>query len=98
ACTVAGNVAVTFDEVLKTNLGKTIKVEGSIAALGNWNAVSAPALSAAQYASTNNLWTYTVSLPADTTFQYKFIDVSSDGTATWGLVRAVRVVEIHYGR
>ncbi|KAK2016985.1 starch binding domain-containing protein [Colletotrichum eremochloae] len=82
-CTIASNLAVTFNTVVKTNPGQTIKVAGSIAALGNWNVASAPALSAAQYTSSNNLWTYTVSLPADTTFQYKFINVASDGTATW---------------
>ncbi|KAK1622561.1 starch binding domain protein [Colletotrichum phormii] len=72
-CAIASNVAVTFNEI----------VASSIAALGNWNAASAPALSAAQYTSSNNLWTYTVSLPAGTTFEYKFINVASDGTATW---------------
>ncbi|GKT56615.1 starch binding domain-containing protein [Colletotrichum tofieldiae] len=83
ACAIASNVAVTFNEIVKTNPGQTIKIAGSTAAFGNWNAASAPALSAAQYTSTNNLWTYTVSLPAGTTFQYKFINVASDGSATW---------------
>ncbi|KAK7442383.1 hypothetical protein CaCOL14_001203 [Colletotrichum acutatum] len=82
-CAIASSVAVTFNEIVKTVPGQTIKVAGSIAALGNWNVASAPALSAAQYTSANNLWTYTVSLPAGTTFEYKFINVASDGTATW---------------
>ncbi|WYZ36904.1 hypothetical protein EsH8_II_000410 [Colletotrichum jinshuiense] len=82
-CAVASSVAVTFNEIVKTNVGQTIKIAGSIPALGNWNAASAPALSAAQYTSTNNLWTYTVTLPAGQTFEYKFINVASDGSATW---------------
>ncbi|OHF00648.1 starch binding domain-containing protein [Colletotrichum orchidophilum] len=82
-CAIASTVAVTFNEIVKTVPGQTIKVAGSVVALGNWNVASAPALSAAQYTSSNNLWTYTVSLPAGTAFEYKFINVASDGTATW---------------
>ncbi|KAF6831181.1 Glucoamylase 1 [Colletotrichum plurivorum] len=83
ACTAASSVAVTFNEIVKTVPGQTIKIAGSIPALGNWNAASAPALSAAQYTSANNLWTYTVTLPAGQSFEYKFINVASGGTATW---------------
>lgn len=83
SCTAASSVAVTFNELVTTVPGQTIKVAGSIAALGNWNAASAPALSASQYTSSNPLWTYTVTLPAGTTFQYKFINVASSGTVTW---------------
>ncbi|KAL0941415.1 starch binding domain-containing protein [Colletotrichum truncatum] len=83
ACTAASSVAVTFNEIVKTVPGQTIKIAGSIPALGNWNAASAPALSAAQYTSSNNLWTYTVTLPVGTTFEYKFINVASNGAATW---------------
>ncbi|TQN66543.1 Glucoamylase [Colletotrichum shisoi] len=82
-CAIASNVAVTFHEIVKTNPGQTVKMAGSIAALGNWDVASAPALSAAQYTSSNNLWTYTVSLPAGTTFQYKFVNVAPGGAATW---------------
>ncbi|KAI8214217.1 hypothetical protein K4K52_001671 [Colletotrichum sp. SAR 10_76] len=83
SCTAASSVAVTFNELVTTVPGQTIKVAGSIAALGNWDAASAPALSASQYTSSNPLWTYTVTLPAGTTFQYKFINVASSGTVTW---------------
>jgi len=83
SCTVASNVAVTFNEIVTTVVGQTIKIAGSIAALSSWNTGSAPALSAAQYTSSNHLWTYTVTLAAGTTFEYKFMNVASDGTVTW---------------
>lgn len=83
ACTAAASVDVTFNEVVTTNYGDTIKIAGSIAALGNWDTSAAPALSASQYTSSNPLWTYTTKLAAGQTFQYKFIKVSSSGAVTW---------------
>ncbi|KAG8157689.1 hypothetical protein KVR01_012351 [Diaporthe batatas] len=82
-CAVAQNVAVTFNEIVKTTPGQTIKIVGSIPALGNWDVSSAPALSAAQYTSSNNLWSSTLTLAAGQTFEYKFVNVPSSGTPTW---------------
>jgi predicted carbohydrate-binding protein with CBM5 and CBM33 domain len=82
-CAAANSVAVTFNEIVKTNPGQTIKMVGSIPALGNWDVSSAPALSAAQYTSSNNLWAYTLTLAAGQSFEYKFVNVASSGTATW---------------
>ncbi|KAH8591446.1 starch binding domain-containing protein [Bisporella sp. PMI_857] len=81
--TPVANVAVTFNELVTTIYGQTIKVAGSISQLGNWDPTAAPALSASAYTSSNPLWSYTVSLPAGTTFMYKFINVASSGTVTW---------------
>jgi hypothetical protein len=83
ACTVAASVAVTFNELVSTTYGQTIKIAGSIAQLGSWNTASAPALSAAAYTAANPLWSYTVTLPAGTTFTYKFINVQSSGAVSW---------------
>ena len=83
SCAIASIVAVVFKEIATTSVGQTIKVAGSIPALGNWDAGAAPALSAAQYTSTNHLWTYTVNMPAGTKFTYKYINVQSSGTAKW---------------
>lgn len=84
ACdTPVASVSVTFSEAITTTYGQTIKVAGSIPELGNWDPNSAPALSASQYTSTNPLWSYTVSLQAGTTFEYKFINVASSGAVTW---------------
>ncbi|KAK7425088.1 hypothetical protein QQX98_000002 [Neonectria punicea] len=83
ACTVASSVAVTFDALVSTVPGQTIKVAGSIPALGSWSSSSAPALSASQYTSSKPLWSYTVTLPAGQTFQYKFINVQPGGEVRW---------------
>jgi hypothetical protein len=64
-------------------VGQTIKVAGSISELGNWDTGSAPALDASGYTSSNHLWSYTVTLAAGETFEYKFINVASSGAVTW---------------
>ncbi|KAK0706199.1 starch binding domain-containing protein [Lasiosphaeria miniovina] len=83
ACTPAATVAVTFNELVTTSYGQTVKIAGSIAQLGSWNTANAPALSAAAYTAASPLWSYTVSLPAGTTFQYKFVNVATSGAVTW---------------
>ncbi|KAK3311891.1 starch binding domain-containing protein [Apodospora peruviana] len=82
-CTPAPTVAVTFNELVTTSYGQTVKIVGSISQLGSWNTASAPALSASKYTSSNPLWTYTANLPAGTAFQYKFVKVAADGTVVW---------------
>ncbi|KAH8657061.1 glycoside hydrolase family 13 protein [Tricladium varicosporioides] len=83
SCTAATSVAVTFNELVTTTYGQTIKLSGSIAALGSWDTSQAIALSAASYTSSNPLWTVTVSLAPGTVISYKFINVASSGTVTW---------------
>ncbi|KAM3081175.1 hypothetical protein ACMFMF_003091 [Clarireedia jacksonii] len=82
-CATQTAVAVTFNELVTTSFGQTIKLSGSISQLGSWNPASAIALSASQYTSSNPLWSVTVTLPAGTVVQYKFINVASSGTVTW---------------
>ncbi|WP_309238420.1 carbohydrate-binding module family 20 domain-containing protein [Actinoplanes aureus] len=62
-----------------TSLGQNIFVVGNQAALGNWAPASAVALSSATYP----VWTGTVSLPAGTAFQYKYLRKNADGSVTW---------------
>ncbi|KAI0429393.1 alpha-amylase [Xylaria sp. FL1042] len=76
-------VPVTFNEIVTTTVGQTIKIVGSIAALGAWDTSEAIALSASQYTSSNPLWTGTINFAPGTSFQYKYINVASDGTVTW---------------
>lgn len=83
ACTAAATVAVTFDEIVTTVYGQTIKIAGSVAALGSWDTNSAIALSAVDYTSSNHLWHGTVSFPAGTVIQYKYINVAANGAVTW---------------
>lgn len=81
--TSGASVAITFQESVTTAYGETIKLVGSISQLGSWTVASAPAMSASQYTSASPLWTYTVSLPAGTALEYKFVKVGSTGTVTW---------------
>jgi hypothetical protein len=76
-------VAVTFDETITTTYGETIKISGSIAALGTWNPSSAVTLSASKYTTANPLWFVTLNLAPGTVIQYKYINVASSGTVTW---------------
>jgi alpha-amylase len=69
-------VAVTFNELINTTYGETIKISGSVSQLGNWNTSNAVALSAAKYTASNPLWSGTISLPAGSVVQYKYINVS----------------------
>ncbi|KAH9476533.1 Alpha-amylase [Psilocybe cubensis] len=77
--TPSGSVAVLFQETATTTFGQNIFLVGSISQLGSWAPASAIALSSASYP----VWTVTVSLPAGTTFQYKFIRKNTDGSITW---------------
>ncbi|OBT67703.1 hypothetical protein VE03_03484 [Pseudogymnoascus sp. 23342-1-I1] len=83
SCAIATSVAVTFNEVVTTTYGQTIKIAGSVSELGNWDTGSAPALSASQYTSSNHLWSTTITLAAGTTFEYKFINVQTSGAVNW---------------
>ncbi|CZR52821.1 probable glucoamylase precursor [Phialocephala subalpina] len=85
-CAAATSVAVTFDELVTTVYGQTIKISGSVSQLGSWDTSNAVALSASQYTSSNPLWAGTVSFAAGTVIQYKYINVASDGTVTWEAV------------
>ncbi|KAF7549315.1 hypothetical protein G7Z17_g6457 [Cylindrodendrum hubeiense] len=82
-CAVAATVSVTFDSLTETQYGDTIKIVGSIAALGSWNTNNAIALSASDYTSSNPLWKVTIPLPAGQAFEYKYINVKASGTVTW---------------
>ncbi|QMU69512.1 alpha-amylase [Streptacidiphilus sp. P02-A3a] len=74
-----GQVSVTFDEDETTVPGQNVYLVGSIPALGDWATGSALPLSSQNYPD----WSVTVSLPADTAFQYKFIVKDGSGNVTW---------------
>ncbi|KDR82588.1 hypothetical protein GALMADRAFT_134180 [Galerina marginata CBS 339.88] len=71
-------VQVTFDVVATTVFGENIFLTGSIDALQNWSPDNALALSAANYPT----WSITVTLPANTNFEYKYIR-KFNGAITW---------------
>jgi alpha-amylase len=73
------NPAVTFNVNASTTWGQNVFVVGSIPALGSWNTTNAIALSSAAYP----VWSATVTLPANTAVEYKFIKKNTDGSVTW---------------
>ncbi|KAI0366013.1 glycoside hydrolase [Pilatotrama ljubarskyi] len=75
----SGTVTINFAETATTTFGENIFVVGSIPQLGSWNPANAIALSSASYPT----WTVSVSVPAGTTFEYKFIRKETDGSVVW---------------
>jgi alpha-amylase len=63
------SVAVTFDVNATTVWGENVYVLGNQTALSNWNASGGVALSSATYP----VWRGTVSLPPNTTIEYKYV-------------------------
>ncbi|MGW1085085.1 carbohydrate-binding module family 20 domain-containing protein [Streptomyces sp. NPDC002596] len=62
-----------------TQLGQNIYVVGNQSALGNWNTDSALKLDPATYP----VWKLEVSMPAGTSFEYKYIRKDASGAVTW---------------
>ncbi|VXB37659.1 Alpha-amylase [Microbacterium sp. 8M] len=75
----APTVAVTFNENETTTWGSNVYVVGSIPALGSWNTGAAIKMDPASYP----VWSATVSIPASTAFQYKYIVKDANGAVTW---------------
>ncbi|KAI5919518.1 glycoside hydrolase family 13 protein [Camillea tinctor] len=77
-------VSITFNELVTTAFGDTIKVVGNVTELGNWDTSKAVTLSASSYTASNPLWKGTVALTSPgSAIAYKYIRVSSSGTVTW---------------
>ena len=72
-------VPETFNENKTTVCGQNVFVAGSIPALGNWDPSAAVPLSSAGYP----VWSATVALPANTSFEYKYIVKDGSGNVTW---------------
>ncbi|KAF8194734.1 glycoside hydrolase [Mycena galopus ATCC 62051] len=69
-------VAVSWAEDATTTFGENIFLVGSISQLGTWDPDSSSA-------ATYPIWTITVDLPPNTSFQYKFIRKETDGSIVW---------------
>ncbi|MCW7943730.1 alpha-amlyase [Streptomyces hygroscopicus] len=83
-CTNAGGgssstVSTTFNEYAPTTSGTDVYVVGSISALGSWDPSKAIRLSSSGYP----LWSGEVSVPINTSFQYKFVKKDASGNVTW---------------
>ncbi|KAI6016242.1 glycoside hydrolase family 15 protein [Pisolithus marmoratus] len=71
-------VSVTFNVDATTVIGESIYLTGSVPALSNWDPSTAILMSSANYP----IWSTTVSLPADTPIQYKYIRKDAN-SVTW---------------
>ncbi len=69
---------ITFNENASVNSGQSVYIVGQLTQLGSWDPNSAIPLTL-----TNGVWTAAISLPAGTTFPYKYIKKTSSGTVTW---------------
>ncbi|MET9375000.1 carbohydrate-binding module family 20 domain-containing protein [Streptomyces sp. NPDC002992] len=69
----------SFNVDATTSVGQNIHVTGNRAELGNWSTSAAPKLDPAAYP----VWKLTVSLPAGTTFEYKYLRKDAAGNVTW---------------
>ncbi|KAG8705782.1 hypothetical protein FRC11_008782, partial [Ceratobasidium sp. 423] len=74
-----GSVSVAFQVYAETTYGDNIFVVGSISQLGTWAPDSSIAMSSASYPT----WTVTVTMPAGTAFEYKYIRKTSSGSVVW---------------
>ncbi|MGW3042150.1 carbohydrate-binding module family 20 domain-containing protein [Kitasatospora sp. NPDC001159] len=78
--TAAANTAgETFNVNETTTWGQNVYLVGSIPALGSWNTSQAIPLSSANYPT----WGGTVTLPANTSIEYKYVIKNADGSITW---------------
>ncbi|GIE93255.1 carbohydrate-binding module family 20 domain-containing protein [Paractinoplanes rishiriensis] len=75
----AGATSVTFNVTATTTAGTNVYVVGSIPELGNWAPASAVSLSSAGYPT----WSRAVTVPQNTSFQYKYIKKDAAGNVTW---------------
>jgi glucoamylase len=70
---------VTFNVTANTNPGENIYLVGNHPLLSNWEASSGIKLSAANFPT----WSVTLSLPASTNFEYKFVKIDTKGNPVW---------------
>lgn len=70
---------VTFSVNATTVWGQNVFVVGNVAALGSWNTANAKPLSSASYP----IWSATLSLPANTAVEYKYIKKDGSGNVVW---------------
>ncbi|TDD67037.1 alpha-amlyase, partial [Actinomadura darangshiensis] len=73
------NVSDTFNVTATTTWGTSVYLVGSVPALGSWDTSKAVKLSSAGYPT----WGGTVTLPANTKIEYKYIKKTDAGAVTW---------------
>lgn len=74
ASATASGCPITFDLTRTTLYGETILLSGNLPQLGNFDLSKAVALSSSAYTASNPLWFITINtIPAGTSFQYKYV-------------------------
>lgn len=81
--TPACNTNLTFNVRATTTFGDNIFVVGQIPQLGNWAPDNAKPLSASKYTAQDPLWFAEIEVPAQTTFEYKYIRKTAGGQVVW---------------
>ncbi len=76
-------MTVIFNEVADTNFGQNVYVTGSIAELATWTPANAIPLARISGSGTRGNWQATVTLPATTAVEYKYIIKDGAGNVTW---------------
>ena len=76
-------VSVTFNEAADTFFGQNIFVTGSIAELASWSPGNAVPLTWISGSGTRGNWRVTVTLPAATRIEYKYIKKDGSNNVTW---------------
>jgi glucoamylase len=79
----ACNSRVTFNVRATTVPGEDVFIVGSLTELANWAPESGIALSASKYTQNDPLWYVEVDLPAERSFEYKYIKKVSGGQVVW---------------
>ncbi|MGE5672787.1 MAG: alpha-amylase family glycosyl hydrolase [Mycobacterium leprae] len=75
-------VTFTVNNATPTNTGDYIYLSGSVEELGNWGTSKTVAIGPLLCPNYPN-WFLNVSVPANTTIQFKFMKIAADGTVTW---------------
>jgi alpha-amylase len=80
-----GSASVTFNVSASTVMGQSVYLVGNTPALGAWNPASAVTMAVVpgSGSGSTNTWRATVSLPASSAAEYKFIKKDGSGTVVW---------------
>ncbi|KAK4054694.1 hypothetical protein OIO90_003506 [Microbotryomycetes sp. JL221] len=75
----SGMVSVTFQETASTEYGQGVYLVGSISQLGSWSPANSIKMTRNDTStSKTGIWTVTLTLPASTSFQYKFVKLNNN--------------------
>lgn len=77
------DVLVTFEARVATVWGESVKLVGSVPALGGWKPEAGVSLDAGGYTAGNPVWKTAVVLAAGERVEYKYVVVGADGKVRW---------------